>query len=39
MAVLRISNMGNPILLQKAAPVEDPTAPEIRRLGSVIKSL
>ena len=25
--------MGNPILLQKAAPVEDPTAPEIRRLA------
>ena len=26
--------MGNPVLLQKAAPVEDPTAPEIRRLAA-----
>ena len=34
MAVLRIAKMGNPILLQKAAPVEDPTAPEIRRLAA-----
>lgn len=34
MAVLRIAKMGNPILLQKAAPVEDPTAPEIRRLAT-----
>jgi len=34
MAVLRIAKMGNPILRQKAAPVEDPTAPEIRRLAA-----
>jgi peptide deformylase len=34
MAVLRIAKMGNPVLLQKAAPVPDPTAPEIRRLAA-----
>ena len=34
MAVLRIAKMGNPVLLQKAAPVKDPTAPEIRRLAA-----
>ena len=34
MAVLRIAKMGNPILLQKAAAVEDPAAPEIRRLAA-----
>jgi len=34
MAVLRIAKMGNPVLMQKAAPVEDPTAPEIRRLAA-----
>jgi peptide deformylase len=34
MAVLRIAKMGNPVLLQKAAPVEDPTALEIRRLAA-----
>ena len=33
MAVLRIAKMGNPVLLQKAAPVADPTAPEIRQLA------
>jgi peptide deformylase len=33
MAVLRIAKMGNPALLQKAAPVDDPTAPEIARLA------
>ena len=33
MAVLRIAKMGNPVLLKKAAPVDDPTAPEIRRLA------
>ena len=33
MAVLRIAKMGNPVLLQKAAPVEDATAPEIARLA------
>jgi peptide deformylase len=34
MAVLRIAKMGNPILLEKAAPVADPTASEIRRLAA-----
>jgi peptide deformylase len=34
MAVLRIAKMGNPILLQKAEPVADPSAPEIRRLAA-----
>ena len=34
MAVLRIAKMGNPVLLQKAAPVADPTTPEIRRLAA-----
>src|SRR5262245_6917196 len=34
MAVLRIAKMGNPVLMQKAAPVADPSAPEIRRLAA-----
>jgi peptide deformylase len=34
MAVLRIAKMGNPVLLRKAEPVSDPTAPEIRRLAA-----
>jgi len=34
MAVLRIAKMGNPILARVAEPVEDPTAPEIRRLAA-----
>ena len=34
MAVLRIAKMGNPVLLKKAAPVPDPTVPEIRRLAA-----
>ena len=34
MAVIRIAKMGNPVLMQKAAPVEDPTAPEIKRLAA-----
>jgi peptide deformylase len=34
MAVLRIAKMGNPVLMQKAAPVQDPTAPEIKRLAA-----
>src|SRR5688572_3124424 len=34
MAVLRIAKMGNPVLLQKSAPVEDPTAPQIRQLAA-----
>jgi peptide deformylase len=32
MAILKIARMGHPVLLQKAHPVEDPTAPEIKRL-------
>jgi peptide deformylase len=34
MAVLRIAKMGNPVLLEKAEPVADPTAPEIKRLAA-----
>ena len=34
MAVLRIAKMGNPVLLEPAAPISDPTAPEIRRLAA-----
>src|SRR4029077_6453888 len=34
MAVLRIAKMGNPVLQQVASPVEDPAAPEIRRLAA-----
>jgi peptide deformylase len=34
MAVLRIAKMGNPVLMQVAAPVADPTAPEIKRLAA-----
>lgn len=32
MSILKIVRMGHPVLLRKADPVEDPTAPEIRRL-------
>ncbi len=32
MSILKIARMGHPVLLEKAAPVEDPGAPEIRRL-------
>jgi peptide deformylase len=32
MAILKIARMGHPVLAQKAAPVADPAAPEIRRL-------
>ena len=32
MAILKIARMGNPVLLQRAEPVADPGAPEIRRL-------
>jgi peptide deformylase len=32
MAILKIARMGHPVLLRKADPVEDPAAPEIRRL-------
>jgi peptide deformylase len=34
MAVLRIAKMGNPILRTPAAPVDDPTAPEISKLAA-----
>jgi peptide deformylase len=34
MAILRIAKMGNPALLQKSAPVPDPTAREIRELAA-----
>jgi peptide deformylase len=33
MAILKIARMGHPVLLQRAAEVPDPTAPEIRRLA------
>jgi peptide deformylase len=32
MAILKIARMGHPVLSQVAAPVKDPTAPEIKRL-------
>lgn len=32
MAILKIARMGHPVLRTPAAPVEDPTAPEIARL-------
>src|SRR5262245_16353173 len=32
MAILKIARMGHPLLSRVAAPVSDPTAPEIRRL-------
>ena len=32
MAILKIARMGHPVLLQRAAAVEDPGAPEVRRL-------
>ncbi len=32
MALLKIARMGHPVLLQRAEPVEDPGAPEVRRL-------
>jgi len=32
MAILKIARMGHPVLRQRAREVEDPTAPEIRRL-------
>ena len=34
MAVLRIAKVGNPILRTPAAPVDDPTAPEISKLAA-----
>jgi peptide deformylase len=32
MAILKIARMGHPVLYQRAAPVPDPTSPEIRQL-------
>lgn len=32
MAILKIARLGHPVLLGEAAPVPDPTAPELRRL-------
>jgi peptide deformylase len=32
MAILKIARMGHPVLIRAADPVEDPAAPEIRRL-------
>ena len=32
MAILKIARMGHPVLLRRCLPVEDPGAPEIRRL-------
>jgi peptide deformylase len=32
MAILKIARMGHPVLLRRADEVDDPTAPEIRRL-------
>jgi peptide deformylase len=34
MAVLRIAKMGNPVLSKAAVPIQDPTAPAIRRLAA-----
>jgi peptide deformylase len=34
MALLKIARMGHPVLLQKAEPVPDPGAPDIRRLAA-----
>ncbi|HUO90682.1 MAG TPA: peptide deformylase [Rhizomicrobium sp.] len=34
MAILKIAKMGHPVLAQKAQPVANPSAPEIRRLVS-----
>ncbi len=34
MALLKIARMGHPVLLQRAEPVPDPGAPEVRRLAA-----
>ena len=40
MAILKIARMGHPVLLQRAEPVPDPTAPEITRLvGDMIETM
>jgi peptide deformylase len=33
MAILKIARMGHPVLLARAREIEDPTAPEVRRLA------
>lgn len=33
MAILKIARMGHPVLLARAEPIPDPTAPEIRQLA------
>ena len=32
MAILKIARLGHPVLLARAAPVEDPTSPDIARI-------
>ncbi len=40
MAILKIARMGHPVLMQRAAEVPDPAAPEIRRLiGDMIETM
>lgn len=40
MAILKIARMGHPILRRRAAPVEDPTDPEVRRLvGDMLETM
>lgn len=40
MALLKIARMGHPVLLQRAAPVEDPTAEQVRRLvGHMLETM
>jgi peptide deformylase len=34
MAILKIARMGHPVLVQRAQPIEDPSAEEVRRLGA-----
>jgi peptide deformylase len=34
MAILKIARLGHPVLLRRADPVPDPTAPEMRRLAA-----
>ena len=34
MTILKIARMGNPVLLRRADPVEDPTVPEIGELAN-----
>jgi len=40
MAILKIARMGHPVLRRRAAPVEDPTDPEVRRLvGDMLETM